>query len=264
MGSYRNIFIAALGVVAPCLALWSPTVPAADTACGAGQTVQGDMGGGAPGTIAEVGSAPPHVGWYRIVFSWNAPGGDWYNPEQWNMSPAGSSARCRAAPPATAASANETRSAPAPDNQRTTAAPTSTDRCPSGTRAVDRKRRQGRIDGENNGMCRFVLDDGSVESLLPWMLSAVGANPQDGGGLAPGSYTCTTNGAGIFRVTLEADGDYVDRAGKSGQYRLNADGTLNFASGSLQGYYGRTLPGGRFGLGARPDSMLATVCDRKG
>lgn len=246
---------------------WLPLAHA-DTTCGTGQTVQGDMGGGAPGTIAEVGTAAPHVGWYRIVFGWNAPNGDWYDPAQWNVRPQGSDARCQApsrdsAPAKPAAGTAPSAPPPAAQGASSNAPTESTERCKRGARAVDRQNRAGTIEGENNGLCRFAREDGSRDWLLPWMLTAAGTTPDSKGGLTPGQYTCTTNGAGIFRIGIAADGSYTDRAGDSGRYRLNADGTLGFDSGSLRGYYGRTLPGGRFGLGSRPDSILATVCDRK-
>ncbi|HXG64358.1 MAG TPA: hypothetical protein VNO70_04575 [Blastocatellia bacterium] len=62
--------------------------------CGVGTQVQGNMGGGAKGTIAEIGTEPPHVGWYRIVFNWNAPKGDWYDPKTWEIRIAGTNIRC--------------------------------------------------------------------------------------------------------------------------------------------------------------------------
>lgn len=62
--------------------------------CQVGTKVQGDMGGGKAGTIAEIGTESPHVGWYRIVFDWNAPRGDWYDPRTWQIRIAGTDSRC--------------------------------------------------------------------------------------------------------------------------------------------------------------------------
>jgi len=39
--------------------------------CGVGTRVQGEFGGGGIGTIKEIGTEPPHVGWYRITFDWD-------------------------------------------------------------------------------------------------------------------------------------------------------------------------------------------------
>lgn len=62
--------------------------------CGVSTRVEFEDGGRGIGTIAEVGTKPPHVGWYRIVFSWNGPNGDWYSPKDWGMFVAGTKNKC--------------------------------------------------------------------------------------------------------------------------------------------------------------------------
>jgi hypothetical protein len=78
---------------------------AATIQCGAGDRVQGEFGGGEIGTIAEIGTQPPHVGAYRITFSWS-PRGEWYHPDTWEVRPQGTSDRCQ--PPAGTAAATMT------------------------------------------------------------------------------------------------------------------------------------------------------------
>lgn len=48
--------------------------------CAIGDHVQ--LKEGSDGTLAEIGTESPHVGWYRITFSWS-PKGEWYNPATW-------------------------------------------------------------------------------------------------------------------------------------------------------------------------------------
>jgi hypothetical protein len=84
---------------------------AAQKACMVGSRVQ--LKDGPTGTIAEIGTESPHVGWYRIVFSWS-PGGEWYDPRTWEMTIAGTNIKCRQAPaPARAPSQSTPRTAPA-------------------------------------------------------------------------------------------------------------------------------------------------------
>ncbi|MCK6685492.1 MAG: hypothetical protein L6R30_24090 [Thermoanaerobaculia bacterium] len=66
--------------------------------CGVATRVEFEDGGRGIGTIAEIGAKPPHVGWYRIVFSWNGPNGDWYSPKDWGMFVAGTKNRCGPGP----------------------------------------------------------------------------------------------------------------------------------------------------------------------
>ena len=75
---------------------------AAQGACGVGTQIQFEDG--KPGTVAEIGTASPHVGWYRVVMSWS-PRGEWYPPWNWPMYVAGTRTRCgqQAAAPAPAA-----------------------------------------------------------------------------------------------------------------------------------------------------------------
>lgn len=86
-----RILIAAIFVT---LFIAVPQAAAQNGKCQAGTKVQGDMGGGKVGTIAEIGTESPHVGWYRIVFDWNAPAGDWYDPKTWRIRIAGTESVC--------------------------------------------------------------------------------------------------------------------------------------------------------------------------
>ena len=99
-------------------------------ACGVGTRVETDQSGteGHVGTITEIGSEAPHIGWYRIAYEWNQrsdPKGNWVNPKNYTIRIAGTNTRC---------SAGGSRSAPAvPPLGRTTAnrAPAvGTDDCP--------------------------------------------------------------------------------------------------------------------------------------
>lgn len=67
---------------------------AQEQGCGVGTQVQFEDGARGVGTIKEIGTKSPHVGWYRLVFSWNGPNGDWYSPKNWGMFIAGTKTKC--------------------------------------------------------------------------------------------------------------------------------------------------------------------------
>jgi hypothetical protein len=71
--------------------------------CSVGTRVEFEDGRGGVGEIREIGTSSPHVGWYRIVQSWNAPSGEWYPPKTWAVYVAGTKTRCGASPAAPAA-----------------------------------------------------------------------------------------------------------------------------------------------------------------
>lgn len=73
-----------------------PPTAAGPGACAIGTRVVGEHGGGT-GTIAEVGTEPPHVGWYRVTFSWS-PRGEWYDPRTWTLNDVATGQRCRTSP----------------------------------------------------------------------------------------------------------------------------------------------------------------------
>lgn len=233
---------------------------AGDVACGVGQSVQGEMGGGGAGDIVEVGTARPHVGWYRIVFSWNAPNGDWYDPSLLEMHPAGTNDRCVVGAPVATPVPQDTAAAPAPASPDAQ----SSSRCLAGRRVVNRQNQAGNVVGESNGMCVVRLDDGRTQSSLPWMLSDEGAAAAAAGGLAAGTYTCSTNNAGFFPIRIVDSRAYEDRAGHAGSYQLDApSGRISFGSGSLQAFHSKLLGPGKFGLSADSSSFFATVCNFK-
>jgi hypothetical protein len=234
----------------------------ADVTCGVGQKIEGGMGGGQVGEILEVGSEPPHLGWYRIAFTW-APQGEWYDPRSWKVHPQGSRERCVApasAEPATVAAPDTAPSEP--ESKPSTPSDPSTDACPAGTEVVDRERRRGTVQGERDGMCVVRLVDGSEHSYLRWMLSAADAAPASAP-LPAGTYVCSTNGAGIFRIALNGKGGYIDRAGTRGDYAIASDGRLGFEGGSLDGYPSKVLGAGKFGLASEATTRFHTVCNLK-
>lgn len=90
---------------------WGPSVvvlavlvfcfgPAAaqNNTCSVGSRVQVEMIDNATGTITEIGTQVPHVGWYRIVYDWNVrsgnPQGEWYNPKNREIVIAGTRTKC--------------------------------------------------------------------------------------------------------------------------------------------------------------------------
>lgn len=245
-----------------CLLCAAPVL-AADVPCGVGQKTVGEMGGGQVGEILEVGTEPPHVGWYRIAFSW-APKGEWYDPRSWDVHPQGSADRCVAPASAAPATVAAPDTAPSePESKPATPSDPSTDDCPAGTEVVDRDRRRGTIQGERNGLCVVLLTDGSEHSYLRRMLSAPGAAPPSSATLPAGTYVCSTNGAGLFRIGLDGNGGYTDRAGARGDYAIASDGKLGFEGGSLDGYHSKVLGAGKFGLASEPTSQYHTVCNLK-
>ena len=69
--------------------------------CGVGASVRVEMIDNAVGTVTAIGTEPPHVGWYRVVYEWNVrsgnPQGEWYNPKYREIRAAGTNAKCGAA-----------------------------------------------------------------------------------------------------------------------------------------------------------------------
>jgi hypothetical protein len=198
------------------------TAAAQTVYCGPGTQVISENGGGT-GTIAEIGTEPPHVGWYRVTFSWS-PRGEWYDPSTWKLYPAGTQQRCTPQRPGTS---------PAPP------APPSAPR-PAGRPAP--------------------LDDDDEPAAVPVPRPQP---PQAGGGSLPlGRYTCSMPGAGQFPITIVDGSTYSDRGGKSGRYRLQGQQLL-FESGSLRGTFSRILGPGKFGLSLDQNSSFYGVCNLK-
>jgi hypothetical protein len=61
--------------------------------CGVGTRVEFEDGRNGIGTIEEIGTESPHVGWYRIVFSWS-PKGEWFMPKYTKLRIAGTNTKC--------------------------------------------------------------------------------------------------------------------------------------------------------------------------
>lgn len=261
-GRERTILRCRLACLALCFAAPVATI-AADVPCAVGTRVSGEFGGGEQGTIAEIGSQPPHVGAYRITFSWS-PRGEWYHPNTWKVHLAGSGDRCVVAaaalptPPAGTPPDAPTGSGPAPASAGLPGG-----RCQTGAAVIDRQQRQGRVVGEENGMCKVKLADGETRSYLPWMLSS----PDGAGaaqGLAPGSYTCSASGAGFFRIEIRDDDSYSSSSGNVGHYTLDAaTAKIGFTSGSLAAYHAKLLGPGKFGLSGDSSTRFHTVCNLK-
>lgn len=212
------------------------------------------------GTIEEIGTEAPHVGWYRISYDW-APAGEWYSPAIVDIFPEATQDRCQP-PGESSAKPQPAAAAPASDASPVPSGLPSTSTCPAGRRVVDRERRAGTVRGERNGMCVVELDSGGGRNYLAWMLQAEGGAPAAGGGLAPGRYACSAGAAGTFPVEIVDGGSYIDRAGTRGSYSLDGD-SIDFASGSLAGYYARVLGAGKFGLSSEAARSFSVVCNRK-
>lgn len=141
---------------------------------------------------------------------------------------------------------------------------TNSSQCVAGTKVADRNGRTGAVTGLRSGMCVVRHDDGTERTYLHWMLSpAGGAKEPQGAGLLPGNYTCSATGAGTFPITIREGGRYGDRAGKSGEFTLQANKELVFKSGSLAGQYSQMLGAEKFGLSSGKGKGFYTVCNRK-
>jgi hypothetical protein len=89
--------------------------------CALGTKVQ--LKEGSTGTLAEIGTERPHVGWYRIVHTWS-PRGEWYDPKTWVTYIAGTETRCLPGATATPPPATPAPSRPAPTRPDTRPTPT--------------------------------------------------------------------------------------------------------------------------------------------
>ena len=95
----RQIRLSMAAVVAIMfLSIATPQAAAQDGKCQVGARVQVEMIDNAIGRITELGTQPPHVGWYRIVYDWNVrsgnPKGDWYNPKNREIRIDGTDTKC--------------------------------------------------------------------------------------------------------------------------------------------------------------------------
>lgn len=240
------------------LVLLAGGASAATMPCGVGWRVYTELSDKV-GTIEEIGTEAPHVGWYRISYDW-APAGEWYSPQVVDIFPEATKDRCQ--PNGSSTRTESAAPAPASDASPVPSDLESTQACPDGRRVVDRERRTGTVRGERNGMCVVELDSGGGRSYLAWMLEAEGGAPATGNGLTPGHYACSAGAAGSFPIEIVDGSSYVDRAGTRGSYSLDGDG-IDFASGSLTGYYARVLGNGKFGLSSKAARSFSVVCNRK-
>lgn len=138
--------------------------------------------------------------------------------------------------------------------------------CMTGKRVTHRSGKSGVVTGLRSGMCLVRHDDGTESTYLHWTLSPAGgakaAPMATGGGLSSGNYACTAPGAGTFPIIIRGN-RYTDRAGKSGDFKLQADSVLVFESGSLAGQYSKLMGPGKFGLSSAKGKMFYTVCNLK-
>ncbi len=136
--------------------------------------------------------------------------------------------------------------------------------CVSGKRVTHRNGKSGTVTAFKNGSCVVRYDDGTESSYLHWMLSPEGsAKASPAGGLSPGNYVCSATGAGTFPITVRDGGRYTDRAGKSGDFKLQGNKEIVFKSGSLAGQYSELLGPGKFGLSSARGKSFYTVCNLK-
>lgn len=213
-----------------------PAAEAATVYCGPGTRVESENGGGV-GRIEEIGTESPHVGWYRVSFSWS-PRGEWYDPSTWKLFPTGTKNVCSPKSPAADRPLLDLPPGPATPGRapnRPTTPP---------TRPND--------------------DDDDEPSVAPAPRPRPTSAPpaRGGGSLPPGRYTCSMPGAGQFPINIVDGSTYSDRAGKSGQYSVNGD-QITFASGSLRGQFSRILGPGKFGLSSDSNRNFYGVCNLK-
>lgn len=108
---------------------WGADAAAAqEPGCGVGTKIQIEGGSDTVGTIEEIGTTAPHVGWFRITFSWS-PKGEWYPATYDRLLIAGTKTSC------SQASRRGTRQAPKSDRPQrpvtgTAAATAGADGCP--------------------------------------------------------------------------------------------------------------------------------------
>ena len=153
------------------MALMAGGASSATTPCGVGWRVYTELSSKI-GTIEEIGTEAPHLGWYRISYDW-APAGEWYSPAIVDIFPEATQDRCqppgdRSAKPQPAAAAPASDASPVPSGLSSTAT------CPAGRRVVDRERRAGTVRGGRNGMCVVELDSGGGRTLTLLPLSPEG------------------------------------------------------------------------------------------
>lgn len=109
-------------------------VAAQTKACAIGARVQVEMIDGAVGTITEIGTESPHVGWYRIVYDWNVragnPQGEWYSPKNREIRVEGTNTKCGLANAATQSTSQEKTNNTTAPKQNGTNASLEEDECP--------------------------------------------------------------------------------------------------------------------------------------
>lgn len=125
---------AIIAITLPPFFSFAADVTAQAQSCKAGARVQVEMIDGAIGTITEIGSDPPHVGWYRIVYDWNVragnPKGEWYNPKNREILVAGTNTKCLPADAAGKPQSPEKTDKTTPPEQRAAEAPIEQGDCP--------------------------------------------------------------------------------------------------------------------------------------
>lgn len=88
--------------------------------CGVGTKIEFEDDRGKIGTIEEIGTKPPHVGWFRIAFSWN-PKGEWFPSDYTRLRIAGTDRMCGKTTAGKPQKNNsETRTPPSDRNSETT------------------------------------------------------------------------------------------------------------------------------------------------
>lgn len=108
---------------------------------------------------------------------------------------------------------------------------------------------------------------GTYDTWSAWMLTSVPGSPvQRAAPIAStpraGNYQCFGGSAGNMKLRFGGGNTYANEQGATGTYRMRPSGQMEFVSGPWQGFYAKTLEGGRVGLTSRPDSSFYQMtCD---
>lgn len=120
---FRRVWWVTAVIAAVALASLSDAgVAAQEGSCGVGTRIQLEGGSDAVGTIEEIGTQPPHVGWFRISFSWS-PQGEWYPADYSRLLIAGTKTRCSQVSGRGGRAAQTGGNAPRPETTAGTPAP---------------------------------------------------------------------------------------------------------------------------------------------
>jgi hypothetical protein len=161
--------------------------------------------------------------------------------------------------------------------------------CKVGARVADRDRVTSVVIEVNGSMCKVKYDSprGSetTGSYLFWMLRPASGQspatpsspaaaksakekPDASGSLPTGLYKCYMLTGGTLNyafidVQIDSKNSYRDKQGGSGRYRIEANDTLVFETGSLKAANAKILSGPRIGLNMNGGNFFNTTCSLK-